>query len=155
VLSESPADEAAVRLLAEAILGQSTQVVHPKRLQTRGWPAVLHVLPNVLRYLHYRTDAEGLIVVVDSDKSPLHRSDEPHESTTCECRRCQLREVALRTQVELQARFSRAAIKLATGLAVPSIEAWFRSAAAPMLTLPRLHGYNRFRRSHFRSPQRV
>lgn len=99
MLSESAADDAAVRVLAEAILGQSLQAVLPAGLRTRGgWPAVLQILPTILKHLHYRTDAEGLVVVVDSDKSPLHRLPvEPLEARGCECRRCQLRQAALRT----------------------------------------------------------
>ena len=131
VLSESAADDAAVRVLVEAILGQSLQAVLPAGLRTRGgWPSVLQILPTILKHLHYRTDAEGLVVVVDSDKSPLHRLPvDVLEARECECRRCQLRQVALRTQVELQS--PRPAIKLAIGLAVPSIEAWFRCGIDP------------------------
>lgn len=132
VLSESPADDAAVRILAEAILGQPTDTVDPAGLRTRGWPSVLQILPTILKHLHYRTDAEGLVVVVDSDKSPLHRARvEPFEGRECECRRCQLRQAALKTQAELQHKSPRPAIRLAIGVAVPSIEAWFRCGVDP------------------------
>lgn len=133
MLSESPADDASVRVLVEAILGQSLQAVLPTGLRTRrGWPSVLQILPTALKHLHYRTDAEGLVVVVDSDKSPLHRLQvDVLEARECECRRCQLRQVALRTQVELHKKSPRPAIKLAIGLAVPSIEAWFRCGIDP------------------------
>jgi len=136
VLSESPADDAAARALAEAILGQSLQAVLPMGLRTRGgWPSVLQILPTILKHLHYRTDTEGLVVVVDSDKSPLHRLPvDPLEGRECECRRCQLRQAALRTQAELQHKFPRPPIRLAIGLAVPSIEAWFRCGIDPHVT---------------------
>lgn len=134
MLSESSADEAAVRLLVEAILGQPTELVLPEGLRTRGWPGVLNILPNVLRHLHYRTDTEGLVVVVDSDKSPLHREDASPESETCDCRLCKVRRAAMRTQAELQSRHLKTVIKFAAGLAVPSIEAWFRCGIDPHVT---------------------
>jgi hypothetical protein len=42
VLSESQADEAAVRLFVEAILQIQTQPIGLPPLRSRGWPSVLH-----------------------------------------------------------------------------------------------------------------
>ena len=64
LLSESPADEAALRVLVGAVLGPFTVV--PPSLRARGWPSVEQVLPPILRHLHFRTEADGLVVVVDS-----------------------------------------------------------------------------------------
>lgn len=95
VLSESPADEAAVRILAEGVLGKQTQPIALPQLQTRGWCTVLKVLPVVFKHLHYETDAEAFVVVVDSDHSPVHRP--AHEQPGGEdekCRLCKLRETS-------------------------------------------------------------
>ena len=72
VLSESSADEAAIRILVDGILGTETEPIPPPRLRTRGWPSVLKDVPTVVRHLHYRTDADAFVLVVDSDDSPLH-----------------------------------------------------------------------------------
>ena len=71
ILSESPADEAALRVLVEYVLGAPFTTVH-SALRARGWPSVEQVLPAILRYLHFQTEADGLVVVVDADDSPVH-----------------------------------------------------------------------------------
>lgn len=127
VYGESPADEAALRILVDALLGSPTQRIGFPWLKSRGWPSILQNLPKVVQYLHYQTDAEGLVVVVDSDKSPLPaqplqrlaESDDPS------------RLGRLQRAVDLvAARVApvphRPELKLALGLAVPTIEAWYR-----------------------------
>ena len=71
VLSESPEDEATVRILVEGILRTQTDHVAPPFLRARGWSPLLGILPTVLRKLHYHTDADALAVIVDSDDSLL------------------------------------------------------------------------------------
>lgn len=73
VLSESPEDEAAVRILVDGILGIETDHVAPPFLRARGWSPLLGVLPTVLRQLHDRTDADAMVVIVDSDDSTPHQ----------------------------------------------------------------------------------
>jgi len=73
VLSESAADEAAIRILVDAVLMQQTEPVGPPPLRSRGWPAVLSVLPGVIRHLQYQTDADGLVVVKERRWSGYHR----------------------------------------------------------------------------------
>lgn len=73
VLSESQAEEAAIRILVNGILGRETRPVAGPPLRSRGWPSVLNVLPSVLKHLYYRTDAEAFVVVVDSNTSPVHQ----------------------------------------------------------------------------------
>jgi len=82
ILSESPADEAVLRMLVDGIVGQPTEPVAPPPLRTRGWPSVRQMLPSVLKHLHYRTDAEGFVLVVDANHSPLpsHPDDPPPEA---------------------------------------------------------------------------
>jgi len=77
VLSESAADEAAIRIMVEGLLERETQPVAPFALRLRGWPSVLQISPSVYRHLYYRTEAEALVLVVDSNHSPVH--EEAHE----------------------------------------------------------------------------
>src|ERR1700753_2129463 len=100
VLSESSSDEAAIRIFVNGILGKETQDVPGLPLRSRGWPYVLRVLPTVIKFLYYRTDAEALVVIADSDDSPIHQSshgqaggEEPR------WRLCQLRRVFKETHI--------------------------------------------------------
>jgi hypothetical protein len=88
------------------------------------------VLPTVIKFLHYRTDAEALVVIADSDDSPIHQSS--HEQAGGEeprCRLCQLRNVFKETK--LSSVPGRAELKSAVGLAVPAIEAWYLCGVDP------------------------
>lgn len=87
VLSESPADETAIRILAEACIERKSELVE-FNLRSRGWPSVQRLLPTVMKHLHYRTSADGLIVVVDSNRSPLHAPHHDAEPPT-DCRLCE------------------------------------------------------------------
>ncbi len=71
VLSESEADEAALRIPVEGLLGGSTEAVGQFRLRHRGVDAVRRQVHPVLSYLYYHTEARGLVVVVDSDQTPI------------------------------------------------------------------------------------
>ncbi|MGH9840918.1 MAG: hypothetical protein ACREEM_19255 [Blastocatellia bacterium] len=73
VFSESPADDAAVRILVDAILGHQTEVIDLPRLRVRGWPSLRNSLRAILIELHYQTDTDGIVVVADSDDSPQHK----------------------------------------------------------------------------------
>jgi len=64
-LAESSADEAAIRILTEAIRGPGvvTWVEPPPTLRSRGWPAVVREnLPLVIRHAYYSSDAAGVIL---------------------------------------------------------------------------------------------
>ncbi len=124
-LAESPADQAALTILTEAILGRKTAPVGHAGLRHRGWPAVRNVLPSVLRELHYHSDAEGFVLIVDSNGSPPHlpAHDAPNARDP-KCRVCQLRNIADETQRQVRPRPQLPALKIAFGLAVPAIEAW-------------------------------
>jgi len=124
ILSESPADEAALRVLVGSVLGEPLSLVTPS-LRARGWPSVEQVLPPILRHLHFHTDVHGLVVVVDSDDSPVH--DVAHEAPGFHhplCRICRLRATFRRTLKNLPPAHGRKAPLRAVGLAVPAIEAW-------------------------------
>ena len=128
ILSESPADEAALRVLVEYVLGGPFALVAPN-LRARGWPSVEQVLPPILRHLHFNTEADGLVVVVDSDDSPVHTAE--HEAPGYHhplCRICRLRAVFRRTIKNLPPAKNRSSgqsrVLRAIGVAVPAIEAW-------------------------------
>ena len=125
ILSESEADESAVRILVGAILGEYIQRVDfPRR--ARGWPSVLQVLPVVMKHLQYQTDADTLIVVADSNHSQFHIG-EPDEACPSDqkCRLCQLQDVVLGVENRLRDVVGRTRLRTCVGLAVPAIEAWY------------------------------
>ncbi len=130
-LSESPADEAAIRILVEAVLGERVQVMQPP-LRARGWPHVGQVLPPILRHLQFQTDTDALIVVVDSDDTPLHEGDheDPNQFHPL-CRLCQLELIVRRTIRRWKLPPDRAPLRVATGLAVPAVEAWYLCGRDP------------------------
>lgn len=125
LLSESPADEAALRVLVAAVLRRPVAFVAPG-FRARGWPNVAQVMPSVLRHLHFNTDADALVVVVDADDSVVHAEEHdrpgyfhPH------CRMCQLRAVHRRTTRRFPPAQGRERVVRAVGVAVPAIEAWY------------------------------
>ena len=125
LLSESPADEAALRVLVTAALRRPAQFVQPG-FRARGWPNVAQLVPAVIRHLHFNTDTAALVVVVDSDDSVVHTAAHdrpgyfhPH------CRMCQLRAVFRQTQKRLRPAHGRAQVLRCVGVAVPAIEAWY------------------------------
>jgi hypothetical protein len=124
LLSESPADEAALRVLVGFVLGVPFDPVAPS-LRARGWPSVEQVLPAILRHLHFNTAADGLVVVVDSDDSPVHTAahDAPGYFHPL-CRICRLRAVFRRTVRNLPPAHGRDRVLRAVGVAVPALEAW-------------------------------
>lgn len=134
ILSESPADEAVLHVLVGYVLGQSPIWVKPS-LRARGWPSVEQVLPPILRHLHFNTDADGLVVVVDSDDSPVHTVE--HEQPGHHhplCRVCRLRAAFRRTLRNLPPAHGRSGPLRAVGLAVPAIEAWLLCGREPHVT---------------------
>ena len=126
VLSESQADEAAIRILVNGILGRETHPVVGLPLRSRGWPSVLNVLPSVLKHLYYRTDAEAFVVVVDSNTSPVHQIGHNLPAAALDgCRFCQLQQAIEQVQSQFAQVHARPRIETAVGLAVPAMEAWY------------------------------
>ena len=128
VLGESPADEAAIRILTQAILGREVTRIDGPLLRARGWPAARNVLPTVLKHLHYRTDAELLVVAVDCNSSPVHHSKGDG------CRACELLGIAETTLQSLAPRHDGSTLRFAAGLAVPAIEAWYECGVNPAVS---------------------
>jgi hypothetical protein len=125
LLSESPADEAALRVLVGALSHPTPEFVEAG-LRARGWPNVAQVMPAVLRHLHFNTDADALAVVVDSDDSVVHTANHnapgyfhPH------CRMCQLRAVYRQTTKRYPPAHGRGRVLRVIGIAVPAVEAWY------------------------------
>jgi hypothetical protein len=132
VVSESAVDEVAIRILAEAVLRTTTESIEPQRLRARGWPSVLNLLPAIIKHLYYNTEADGLAIVADSDDSRPHEPAHDHpEPQPGNCRLCQLRHRATEELNKLSCVPDRKALKIAIGLAVPSIEAWYRAGIDP------------------------
>ena len=135
VFSESEADEAAIRVFVDALLGQETEAPSKPPIRSRGWNAVLIRLPVLLRHLHYQTDAEALAVVVDSDRSPMHlQAHTEPDGAEEKCRLCQVTRIIRRVQGELRPRDPYGRLKTAIGLAVPQIEAWYLVGRDPHVT---------------------
>lgn len=80
----------------------------------------------MITHLHFRTDADGLIVVVDSDSPIAHREGTAETLGQAGCRLCELRLVARSALQRLSARPVLRSLRVAVGLAVPAIEAWYR-----------------------------
>ena len=117
ILSESSADESALRILVDEFLGVKTIPV-ATNLESRGWHAVRNTLPAISKALQYKTDAEGLVVVVDSNHTYLS-GDEPKN------RLRDFRELVQRCQQQLKSVSGRVPLKIAVGVAAPAIEAWW------------------------------
>ena len=124
LLSESPADETALRVLVGAVVGQP-QFVSPG-FRARGWPNVAQVLPAVIRHLHFNTDADVLVVVVDSDDSVVHAAEHARPGYFHpQCRMCHLHAVFRQTTKRLPRANGRDRVLRGVGVAVPAIEAWY------------------------------
>lgn len=134
LLSESPADETALRVLVAAALGTAPQFVSPG-YRARGWPNVAQLMPAVLRHLHFNTDADALVVVADADDSVVHtaRHDAP-EYFHPHCRMCQLRAVYRQTMKKVPPAHGRDRVLRVVGIAVPAIEAWYLCGRADDVT---------------------
>ena len=127
VLSESPDNEAAIRILVRAIVGRGIETLSPPPLAARGWPAIEQVLPAVLTHLAGQTDADALAVVADSDDSPIHNlSHEEPGGGAKDCRLCRLRAAIARFQKRHEKGTTRRRMMIAVGIPVPCIEAWYR-----------------------------
>ncbi len=125
LLGESLVDESAMAILVEAALGRPFERVQPG-LRARGWPSVLQILPAIARHLHFNTNADGLVVLVDADDSEPHTPS--HEAPGYfhpRCRLCQLRASFRRATRNLPPARGRERVLRAIGLAVPAAEAWY------------------------------
>lgn len=135
ILSESSADEAGLRILIDGILGSTTEAVALPALRTRGWPSVTQVLPVIIRYLHFHSDADGFALEVDSNGSVVHAAEHDAQPNPADgCRLCRLRRLVSEIQRQLGPRPHLPSLKTAVGLAVPAIEAWYLRGRNPAVS---------------------
>ena len=125
VLSESSADEAAIRILVDAVLQLESQAPpgFPRMEFRRGFRGVLKVIPAVLKHAYYQTDADLLVVVLDSNGTPVTEgtSGEKRES-----RLYRIRQLFDETWKHIKKRNGRRPLQTTVGLAAPALEAWLR-----------------------------
>lgn len=132
ILSESPTDEAVVRILAQAVLGYELEL-HQPRLSVRvgGWTQLISTASLVIRQCYFNShDVDGLIVVLDSDDTLV--VDTNHQLHP-DARLTQLRRELRNLCAELNAKALRSPLRLAIGMAVPSLEAWLRCGVDPQV----------------------
>ncbi|MBM4072709.1 MAG: hypothetical protein FJ271_27850 [Planctomycetes bacterium] len=124
-------------MFTAAILGQPLESISMD-LEAHSVPGFFNALDGVFRGVHYNSDAEALIIVVDSDRTEPHElTHDFQKDTGIGCRHCKIAQIIARARNQLKPRQSQAELKIAIGLAVPSIEAcaWLartnRSAKLP------------------------
>jgi hypothetical protein len=122
VFSESETDDLVIMRLAGALRPEGVSRVPLPRLRARGWDALLNGVGAVLKHVYFRTDADALAIVADSDNSEVHNLN--HGSANVGCRHCILTEKLDRLQQFLPPITGRARLKVAVAVATPSIEAW-------------------------------
>lgn len=130
-LGESPADEAVIRILTAAAVGIPINPVDVP-LRSRGWPSVRNQLPSIIRFLHFRSDADALVMVVDSNSTSVSQRDEnnnrvPHSDS----RLVELQSMASKTLADIGPRPHGARLRIAIGIAVPALEGWLRCGVDP------------------------
>jgi len=127
ILSESQGDEQGIRILLEAICSPIRAEWHTLRLRHPGVQGLLGGIGITLRGLHYHSDVDGLAVVVDSDDTSAHDSSHDlSQQSAATCRYCTIHRAIQQEQANLKPLPNRAPLKIAIGLAVPAIEAWYR-----------------------------
>ena len=122
---ESRADQAAMAVIVEGIMGAPPEPISMD-LEGHGVTVLLNALDGVFRGVHYNSDAEALVIVVDCDDTELHDVTHDVQGGDKErCRLCQARKIINRAQNQLKPRNDKPPLKVAIGLAVPTIEAWY------------------------------
>ena len=133
--AQSPGEKAAFIILTEAVLKLQTEPFEHSGLRERGWSAVSAALPALLKDLHENTDADGVVLVMDSDGDAPHLTKhELPKAAEPKCRLCELRRITRETQAQLGPRPGRPPLKIALGLAAPALEAWLLCGVDPQVT---------------------
>jgi len=98
IFGESSTDDAVIEILAQAIIGEEIEFISAPRLEIRdtkrgGSANMYKHLRNFFRYWYYSTEAEYLIMIIDSDDTPIHQIEHEEEGKENEkCRLCALRQ---------------------------------------------------------------
>lgn len=123
--SESTADEAALAILVSGILGEEVEQSNLQvNIQFRSSSHLDKILAVVIQAVHYNSDAEALVVVSDSDDTAVHVNAH-NERSDPTCRMCQLRNKVAETLAKLSPIPGKDILKVAVGVPVPAIEAWY------------------------------
>jgi len=127
ILSESSADESALRIIVDAVLGIKTFPASNLSLRSRNWQTVKSVLLANANFLHYRTDTDALVVVVDSN----HTYVSPDKK---ENRLKDFQKLVEQCQKQFRPVPGREPLKIALGVATPAIEAWWLCKFNPKIS---------------------
>ena len=84
----------------------------------------------VIRFTYFQTDAVGLVVVADTNGTPLHQAEHAGAPNP-DCRYCTLRGRADQTLQSLAPVAGRPPLRVAVGLPTPAVEAWYLCNRAP------------------------
>jgi hypothetical protein len=122
VFSESAIDDQIGMRLVEGIYGKSLVREELQGLRVRGVNALFRTLESVVKRLHYRSFADALVVIADSDNCDVH--DATHDGSQQRCRHCRLEREISRIKRELRRVEGRPPFEIALVVATPSIEAW-------------------------------
>lgn len=123
VLSESEADEAALRPVIAALIATPATFCEPV-VAVRGYTGLQR--RGIIKGLYYNHGADGIVVVGDADTTELH--SDAHDAPGAEptnCRLCELRTTLAQVRAELRPVAGRRPLRTAVGVAVPAIEAWY------------------------------
>lgn len=123
IFTESPIDDAVLRVFTDHLLGTSTSPTSLPRLASRGWPAMKRDLPAIIRAVHYQSLAEAVVVCADANGREVHAPEHVGQPTSA-CRHCELQSEASRTLDRLPATQLWHPLKVAITVPCPSIEAW-------------------------------
>src|SRR5947209_19467609 len=89
---ESPADQAAMAVFAGGLLGPRPEPMSMD-LQAHSVPGFFSALGGVFRGVHYLSDAEAFVAVVDSDRTDPHALSHDTGGDHDRCRLCQVRKI--------------------------------------------------------------
>lgn len=123
IFTESPIDDAVLRVFTDHLLGTSTSPTGLPRLASRGWPAMKRDLPAVIKAVHYQSMAEAIVVCADSNGREVHAPEHIGQPTSA-CRHCELQMEASKTLDRLPPTQVWHPLKIAIAVPCPSIEAW-------------------------------
>lgn len=132
IVRESEVDEAAIRIFVESIAGTSVEILQSVRPRAGGFGSALDVIKAEYLRLHYHPDADGLVIIIDSDDTPLHVATTPLNSV-CDprCRLCLINQKIAQASARLAARPDGRLLPVAVGMAVPALEAWLLCGRDP------------------------
>jgi hypothetical protein len=132
--SESTADESALKILISGILEDEIEETDlPNKLIYRSSTHLDRDLPPVINAVYYNSNAEALVVASDSDDTPVHIREHENKEND-KCRLCRLRKAVVSTLTKLKTLQGKDLLKVAIGVPVPAIEAWYLLGINPQVS---------------------